>query len=235
MSKIKYSVILPTYNESGNILDLIESLKTNLSKNKLASEIIVIDDNSPDKTGLLVQKYFSKDPLVRSIIRKKDRGLASAIKYGIEKAVGEVIAVMDTDFNHNPSVVPKLIQKCSKYDFVIGSRYVKGGGMQNKLREKLSYLFNLLIMFILGNPVHDNLSGFFAIKRSALESLNHDKIFYGYGDYFIRLIYFAKLQDYTFTEIPAFYKDRMYGVSKSQFINMFKDYLASTLTLRFRN
>lgn len=235
MSKVKSSIILPTYNESGNIIDLIEALKTNLSKGKSTTEIIVIDDNSPDKTGLLVQKYFAKDPLVRAIIRKKDRGLASAIKYGIDKSVGEIIIVMDTDFNHNPNLVPKLIKKCSKYDFVIGSRYIKGGGMENKLREKLSYLFNLLIMFILGNPVHDNLSGFFAIKRSALESLNHEKIFYGYGDYFIRLIYFSKLQGHTFAELPAFYKDRMYGISKSQFVNMFKDYLSSTLTLRFRN
>ena len=234
MHKIQASIILPTYNESGNIIELVEILRDTLAKKKISGEIIIVDDNSPDKTGVLAQKYFSHIPEVRVLIRKKIRGLATAIRHGIESAVGEVIVVMDTDFNHNPNLVPKLIDKCSKYDFVIGSRFVKGGGMADKTREKLSYLFNLLIRLILSNPIHDNLSGFFAIRRSRLEELNWDKIFYGYGDFFIRLIYFAKLQDCSFFEVPSFYNHRVYGESKSQFFQMFKDYLNSTLSLRFR-
>lgn len=235
MSRIKASIILPTYNEAGNIIDLIEVIKSELSKKRISNEIIVVDDNSPDKTGLLVQKYFSKIPDVRAIIRKKDKGLASAIKFGISKAVGEVVAVMDTDFNHDPKLLTKLISKCQTYDFVVGSRYIQGGGMANKTRERLSYLFNVLIRIILSSPVKDNLSGFFAIKRSSLEKLDADKIFYGYGDYFIRLIYLAKLQGNKFTEVPSFYKDREYGESKSQFLVMFRDYLTSTLDLRFKS
>lgn len=235
MHKISASVILPTYNESGNIVKLIETLRKYFSVKRITNEIIVIDDDSPDKTGLLAQKYFSKVPNVRVIIRKKDKGLASAIRFGIEKAVGKVIVVMDTDFNHEPRLVPRLIEKCKNYDFVVGSRFVKGGGMANKTRENLSYLFNVLIRIILGSPVHDNLSGFFACRRANLEKLNFDKIFYGYGDYFIRLIYLAKLQGNKFAELPSFYKDREYGVSKSQFIDMFKDYLASALSLKFKS
>lgn len=230
---MRASVILPTYNESGNIIKLVEEIKKELSSKRISHEVIVVDDDSPDKTGLLAQKYFSKIPEVRVIIRKKERGLATAIRAGLEKAVGEVAVVMDTDFNHEPKVVPKLFEKCQKYDFVVGSRYIKGGGMANKTREYLSYLFNIMVGLILGSPVHDNLSGFFAMKRERLESLDFDKIFWGYGDYFIRLIFFAKKQDLSFTEVPSFYKDRQYGVSKSQFLSMFRDYLLATINLRF--
>ncbi len=153
MGKIKASVILPTYNEAGNIIDLIEVIKKELSAKKISHEIIVVDDDSPDKTGLLVQKYFSKIPEVRAIIRKKERGLATAIKHGISKAVGEIVVVMDTDFNHDPKLLPRLISKCSSFDFVVGSRYIRGGGMANKNRQRLSYLFNILIRVILSSPV----------------------------------------------------------------------------------
>lgn len=234
MSKIEVSIILPTYNESGNIIKLIETIREQLQAKKISNEVIVIDDDSPDKTGLLAQKYFSTTPDVRVIVRKNDRGLASAIRKGIESAVGDIVVVMDTDFNHDPEVVPKLVEKCHQFDLVIGSRFIKGGGMANKTREILSYLFNILVRIILGSPVHDNLSGFFAMKRKKLELLDFDKIFWGYGDYFIRLIYLAKLQANTFAEVPSFYKDREYGASKSQFLNMFKEYLSATLDLRFK-
>lgn len=235
MSKLIASVILPTYNEAGNIVNLIESIQRELKLKRISNEVIVVDDDSPDNTGLLAQKYFSKIPNVRVTIRKKERGLATAIRKGLEMAVGEVVVVMDTDFNHDPKLVPRLVEKCKKNDFVVGSRFVKGGGMANKTREWLSYFFNILVRLILGSPVHDNLSGFFAMKRERLEELDFDKIFWGYGDYFIRLIYLAKLKENTFTEVPSFYNEREYGSSKSQFIRMFRDYLTSTLTLRFND
>lgn len=231
--KIKASVILPTYNEAGNIVKLVEEIRHELALKRIPSEIIVVDDDSSDQTGVLAQKYFSKIPEVRVIIRRKERGLATAIKRGIEAAVGEVIVVMDTDFNHEPKLVPGLVEKCKRYDFVIGSRYIKGGGMANKTREILSYLFNILVRIIIDSPVRDNLSGFFAIKRSELDKLPLDKIFFGYGDYFIRLIYLAKKQGNTFAELPSFYRDREYGASKSQFLKMFIDYFQSTLNVRF--
>ncbi len=232
MTKIKASVVLPTYNEAGNIVKLVEEIKKELALKKITHEIIIVDDDSPDKTGLLAQKYFSKFPDVRVVIRKKERGLATAIRVGLEKAVGEVAVVMDTDFNHEPRLVPRLVEKCKNYDLVIGSRFVRGGGMANKTRERLSYLFNIMIRILLGSPVKDNLSGFFAMKSIELEKLDFNKIFWGYGDYFIRLIYLSKNQGNKLSELPSFYKDREYGASKSQFLNMFKDYLASTIDLR---
>lgn len=234
MAKIKASVVLPTYNEAGNIIKLIEEIRKTLELRRISNEIIVVDDDSPDKTGLLAQKYFSKIPEVRVIIRKKDKGLAKSIRTGIEATVGEIVVVMDTDFNHDPDVVPRLIEKCEKYDFVVGSRFVKGGGMANKKREWLSRLFNIFIVRpIIGSPVHDNLSGFLAARKSILDKLDFNVIFYGYGDYFIRLIYLSKRVGATFAEVPSFYKDRTYGSSKSQFINMFRDYFLSSLYVRF--
>lgn len=232
MNNIKASVILPTYDEAGHIIQLVESIKEELAKNRLNNEIIIIDDNSPDQTGLLAQKFFAKTANVRVIIRKDEKGLSSAIRKGIEAAVGEIIIVMDTDYNHEPKLIPKLIEKCSKYDFIIGSRYIKGGGMENKLRERLSYLFNILIRVLLFSPVHDNLSGFFAIRRVQLDGINLDRVFVGYGEYFMKLIYFAKQKGLTFAEIPCFYKNRQYGYSKSKFLSMFKDYLNTALKLR---
>lgn len=236
MAKIRASVILPTYDEAGNIVRLVEAIKHELALKRIPYEIIVVDDDSPDQTGILAQKYFSKVPEVRVIIRKNERGLASAIRRGIETAVGEVIVAMDTDFNHEPELVPRLVQKCEKYDVVIGSRFVRGGGMANKTRELLSRLFNtFLVRPVIGSPVHDNLSGFFAMRRVELDKLPYDKIFYGYGDYFIRLIYLANKQGNTFTELPSFYKDREYGASKSQFLKMFRDYFQASLDSRFRS
>ena len=232
MRKINTSVILPTYDESGHIIELVEAIKDQLSKERISYEIIIVDDDSPDKTGVLAQKYFAKSADVRVIIRKRDRGLSAAIRCGIELAVGEVIVVMDTDFNHSPVLIPKLVAKCKRYDFVIGSRYITGGGMENKLREKLSYWFNIILRVILFSPVHDNLSGFFAIRREQLEKVNYDQIFNGYGEYFIRLIYQAKKNGATFAEIPCFYKNRIYGYSKSRFFSMFRDYMKTALSQR---
>lgn len=234
MGKIKASVILPTYDEAGNIVKLIEAVKHELALKRIAHEIIVVDDNSPDQTGILAQKYFSKIPEIRVIIRKKEKGLATAIRTGFEAAVGDVVVAMDTDFNHEPELVPRLVQKCDEYDVAVGSRFVKGGGMANRTRELLSRLFNMfLVRPIIGSPVHDNLSGFFAMRRAELDKLPFDKIFYGYGDYFIRLIYLAKKQGNIFAELPSFYKDREYGASKSKFLSMFSHYLASALAARF--
>ena len=233
MVKIKVSVILPTYNEAGNIVKLVEAIREALVLKHISNEIIIVDDDSPDKTGLLAEKYFSKLPNVRVIIRKKEKGLATAIRTGLEAAVGEVAVVMDTDFNHDPRLVPTLVKQCQKNDFVVGSRFIKGGGMENKTREQLSCWFNILVKIVLGSPVHDNLSGFFAIRCDELEKLNFDKIFWGYGDYFMRLIYLAKQQGNQFAEAPAYYRNREYGASKSQFLKMFREYLMSAFLIRF--
>lgn len=219
-NKYQISVILPTYNEAGNITDLILAIKKYLKK--INHEIIVVDDSSTDQTGYLTEKNFLKDPKVRIFIRKK-RGLATAILYGLKKANGLNIAVMDTDFNHDPKELKLMFNQIQKADLVVGSRYVAGGGMQNHLRHYFSSIYNRLIRIILQLPIHDNLSGFFMIKREKLKFIKED-IFRGYGDYFIRFINAANNKKLKIIEIPVYYKNRESGQSKSQLLRMFIDY-----------
>ena len=227
---MKLSVILPTYNEAGNIIALIKEIASVLKTAKLKGEIIVVDDDSSDGTAKLVVQNYHK---VEVIVRKKDRGLAKSILEGIRKSSGNIVLVMDTDFNHDPKEIPKLVAELNHSDLVIGSRYIKGGGMENRVRYWLSYLFNIYIRILLGSPAHDNLSGYFAAKRLAMLRLPQERIFYGFGDYFIRLIYYYHMNKARITEVPVYYKNRSYGASKSRFLRLFMSYTYYTLKLRF--
>lgn len=232
---MKVSIVLPTYNEKGNIVLLIKEIISSIKNLKNSYEIIVVDDNSSDGTARVVKESFKRQKKIKVFIRKNERGLATAIKYGITKSIGDAVVVMDTDFNHDPKLLPAILNKLGNYDFVIGSRFVKGGGMENKIRELFSRFFNILVRFLTGNPVHDNLSGFFAIKREILNKVPFDKIFFGYGEYFIRLIYLARNKGATFNEIPSFYYNRKYGASKSKFLQMFWDYFIAAIKITSLN
>src|SRR5438105_311815 len=109
------TVIVPTYNESQNITKILDSLRQHLSS-FLETEIIVIDDNSPDGTGKIVEEYAKKDKnvnkhSVRIIHRETERGLSSAILTGIQSSKGESVVVMDSDFSHPPQTIPKMIEE----------------------------------------------------------------------------------------------------------------------------
>ena len=124
---MKISVILPTYNEAGNIGALIKET-ANLIKKRI--EFIVVDDNSPDGTADEVKKLIAKKLPVKLVVRKKVHGLASAIITGIRQAGGDIVVLMDTDFNHRPEDISRLVKPIiiKQADLVIGSRYIPGGG-----------------------------------------------------------------------------------------------------------
>lgn len=228
------SVILPTYCESGNIGHLIEAIEENLSAPGRQVEIIVVDDASPDGTAEVVQKVAALPGItIRCLVRTEERGLASAIRYGLDRANGRRILVMDTDFNHSPDNLNMMAAVLDKFDLVIGSRFVRGGGMEDQMRYYASLIFNVFIRVVLWVPVHDNLCGFFAIKRERLNSLPLDAIFSGYGEYFIRLVYLAYCKGFKIHEIPVFYTLRKTGESKSHFGSMIRDYTRTTFQLRF--
>ncbi len=177
---------------------------------------------------------FSNDDRVKLYVRTQDRGLASALRYGAEHSDGEVLVFMDTDFNHDPAMIPQLIKFLEYYDVVIGSRFVMRGGMEDPARYVFSFVYNLGLRFLFGTRVWDNLSGFFAIYRTKLLELNLDQIFYGYGDYFIRLLMVGWRRGWRMLEIPVFYRLRMHGHSKTQFLSIFTQYTVAILRLRFR-
>lgn len=232
---IDVSIILPTYNEKENIVDLIREILKMLQNLSGKPRIIVVDDNSPDGTADLIRKHFSGHPEVSLILRKEERGLATAIAAGLEQAQTEIVVVMDTDFNHHPKDLPRLLEKLSQADLVIGSRYISGGGMKtSRLRYLGSWVFNIFIRVVLGSPVKDNLSGFLALKKKIIAQLKGESIFFGYGDYCIRLIHYARKAGFVIEEVPVVYEFRLGGESKTHFVKYLIDYVKATLALRFQ-
>lgn len=229
----KVSVILPTYNEKGNIIELINDIEEQLSLIKVEKEIVVIDDNSPDESGKIVLAAFANDKSVKVFIRKEDKGLATAIRFGIEKSTGDSIIVMDTDFNHDPKMIPQMIEFLKYYDVIGGSRFTFGGGMKPLYRYLGSFFYNMLIRIILHTQIQDNLSGFFSMRREKLFLLNFDNIFFGYGDYFFRLLFYAKKKKYNILEIPVFYQLRKTGESKTNLLPVLLRYTGALLKQGF--
>lgn len=228
------SIIIPTYNEKDNISLLIQAILLTCRKSKLEVEILVIDDNSPDKTGEVVRKKYNMNPSVKVSIRKQERGLATAILHGIYLAKGEIIIGIDADFNHPPELIPILVAKLNESDFVIGSRFIKGGGMEEWGRYIGTYIFNYFLKMILGFPTMDNMSGFYAIRKETIGKLDLREIYRGYGEYHLRLVWAAKQCGMKIIEIPVYYQRRKYGESKSHLLKMFYSYLLSALKLRLK-
>lgn len=227
------SIIIPTYNEKDNIILLIDEIKKICRSHNLSFEIIIIDDNSPDGTFDKLRKIFPKDLSVRIFKRVNKRGLATAILFGIKKAKGTYIIGMDADFNHLPDKITDLVDRLKNCDLVIGSRFIKGGGMEEKMRYFITYLLNIFLKYFLGFPVMDNLSGFYAIKKIKLLKLPISLIYRGYGEYHLRLVYLADKAGLKIIEIPVFYKKRRFGKSKSNLLILFIKYLWVSLSLKF--
>ena len=227
------SIIIPTYNESQNILQILKSIKDNLPKN-FVTQAIVVDDNSPDGTGKLVEDYLKNikkmaDYTIEIIHRKAKEGLGSAILKGIQHAKGDTIVVMDCDFSHPPQIIPKLIESIKKYqyDIVVASRYIKGGKIQGwSLKRKIMSKFATLIAKKgLGIDTHDPMSGFFAFKRNIIKGLNIDAIGYKF-----LLEILVKTKDVNIKEIPYTFQNREFGSSKLSIRTIF-DYYRSVWKL----
>ena len=212
---VDLSIILPTYNERKNIILLIKKIVKQLKDKPLSYEILVVDDDSPDKTWEIVNQYALKSlktpisPICIEVLRRlTDHGLAASILEGIQNAKGQNILVMDSDFNHDPKMIWQMYRLLEFYDFIVGSRFVSNGGMEDRNREKASFIFNLFIRILLGTHIQDNLSGFFVMKKEKLLPFANKEIFIGYGEYFIRLLYRARHANYKILEVPVFYKLR---------------------------
>ena len=234
---------MPTFNESGHIEDLI-----NESANALAGwvedfEIIVVDDDSPDKTWEIAERCADGRNKVRVIRRMSDHGLTPSIQEGIDAARFEVIGWMDCDFSHPPEKIPQLIYMLDQgYDVAVNSRYSCGGG---ELREGkgspiqlfLSINLNWGIRFMLHSPFSDYTSGFIAARREVLDRV---KLRGDYGEYFIDLIYRALRSGYRVCELPYMAQVRRSGESKTgsslmQYMRRGRKYLATVVRLRWED
>ncbi len=216
-SRTQVSIIIPTYNESQNILKILKSIGDILPKNILA-EAIVIDDNSPDGTGKIVENYLKDFKKITGytidvIHRTAKKGLSSAILNGIQQAKGDTIVVMDSDFSHPPQIIPRMLETLRKYrcDIVVASRYVKGGKISGwPLKRKLLSKFATVIAKKgLGVSPADPMSGFFAFKRPIIKGLKFDAI-----GFKMLLEILVKTKGVKVWEIPYTFTDRQFGSSK---------------------
>jgi dolichol-phosphate mannosyltransferase len=144
-------------------------------------------------------------------------------------ATSDVVVGLDADLTHNPSQIPDMVHVCERFDLVSGSRFAAGGSMQDKAHYFSSFVFNLWVRILLGTQIQDNLAGFFVVRRSVLNKLPQEKIFFGYGDYFIRLLYFAQRSGASVVELPTHYTLRTSGSSKSNYLKMVWTYSSAAV------
>ncbi len=222
------SIIVPTYNESQNIVKILKSIRENIPKG-IYTETIVVDDNSPDDTGKIVEDYISSikkiaENTIDIIHRKAKTGLSSAILNGIQNAKGETIVVMDSDFSHPPQIIPKMIEAFKQYqcELVVASRYITGGKIQGwtTKRKLMSKIATLIAKKGLGVKTKDPMSGFFAFKKNIIKELNFDAL-----GYKLLLEVLVKTKGINIKEIPYTFENRKHGSSKldsSTVIDYFK-------------
>jgi dolichol-phosphate mannosyltransferase len=211
-SECKVSVIVPTYCEAENLAELIPRLSGVLAKAGITSEILIVDDDSPDNTQKVCASLAVKYP-VRLFVRQGERGLSSAVIHGMGQTSGEVLVVMDADLSHPPEKVPELYAavKADEADFAVGSRYVPGGGTDDNWG--LFRWLNSKVATLLAWPLtscRDPMSGFFAIRKETFQAA--EKL--SPVGYKIGLELIVKCGCQRIKEVPILFANRLHGESK---------------------
>lgn len=230
-------VIIPTYNEIENIESIIRAVFS-LQK---PFHILVIDDNSPDKTAAKVKELQQEFP-DRLFLeqREKKSGLGTAYVHGFKWALQHqynYIFEMDADFSHNPNDLELLYDAChfGRGDVAIGSRYITGVNVVNwpLSRVLLSYFASVYVRMLTGMKIQDATAGFMCYKRQVLESINLDKIkFIGYA-FQIEMKYRAYAKKFNIIEVPIIFTDRAKGQSKMSG-SIIKEAVFGVISLRMR-
>ena len=209
-------VIIPTYNEADNVESVISRI---VSLNVPNLSILIVDDNSPDGTSDIVEKVSSKDLRVHLIKRAGKLGLGTAYVEGFKFAIQErfdYIFEMDADLSHDPSEIPKFLDKVNTYDLVIGSRYLTGVNVINwpLSRLLLSLSANWYSRMVTGLPIRDCTSGFKCFRRNVLENIDLDHISSDGYSFQIEITFKAWKKNFKVCEIPIIFIDRTKGNSK---------------------
>ncbi|MEO0092088.1 MAG: polyprenol monophosphomannose synthase [candidate division WOR-3 bacterium] len=208
-------VIIPTYKEAENIERIINAVL----KQSEELSVLVIDDNSPDKTAEIVEQIMKTNSRVHLIKRPGKLGLGTAYITGFKYMLQhdyDYCFEMDADFSHNPNDLPRFIELLDQYDLIIGSRYSDGISVIRwpMKRLLLSYFACLYARIVTGCPVRDLTSGFKCYKRRALEGINLDRIKSdGYG-FQIEIDFMIWRKGFKIKEIPIVFEERRVGVSK---------------------
>ena len=227
---VTFSIVIPTYNESENILRLISEIEKNLPTNDF-TEVIVVDDNSPDGTGKLVENYITKERfkteeknsshtknhILKVVHRTAKEGLIPAILDGVRQSRGTNVLIMDADFSHPPEVIPKMMSELKRNpnSIIIGSRYIEGGKVVGwpARRKILSKGASTLARFGLNvKSVKDPMSGLFALPRELIQNIS-----IATKGYKILLEILVKNKEIPVIEVPYTFTDRQSGKSKMSY------------------
>ncbi len=214
---MRITVILPTYNEAENLQKLVSvlfSLPLDLG-------VLVVDDNSPDGTGRIADELAIQHPGNVTVLHRAGKmGLRSAYMEGFRKAFelgSNVVVQMDSDFSHDPAVLPEMARRLGSCDLVIGSRYVEGGSLDRHWpvwRKALSGFGNFYARTILGSPIRDMTTGYRMWRRETLLGMPLDRIRSNGYIFLVEMSYVAYLMGYRIEETPIYFADRRWGKSK---------------------
>ncbi len=220
----KFSVVVPTYNEAANVVEVVRRVESALKG--VDWEIIFVDDNSPDGTADRVRQIANENPRVRCVQRVGRRGLSSACVEGFLASSAPYLAVMDADLQHDERLLPELLRRLESgdYDVAIGSRYVEGGstGSWEASRVKISGFATQLAHFVTRVDLKDPMSGFFALRRDVfVEALpNLSSI----GFKILLDVFASHKAPLRYVEVPFQFRERMAGESKLDVLVVY-DYL----------
>jgi dolichol-phosphate mannosyltransferase len=209
-------VVIPTYNERDNI----ERIAKELLSLPLDLHVLVVDDNSPDGTGKLVEEWSKREPRVHVLHRPGKLGLGGAYITGFKWALANTDArylfEMDADFSHDPQAIPQFLERIQDADLVVGSRYVKGVTVVNwpLSRLILSVTANVYTRVVTGMPLHDATAGFKCFRRAVLEALPLDRVKSDGYSFQIEMHFHVWKRGYRIVEMPIIFTDRMAGQSK---------------------
>ncbi|HEY7630253.1 MAG TPA: polyprenol monophosphomannose synthase [Thermoleophilaceae bacterium] len=212
-------LVLPTYNEAENIVPFVRAVLPQLASAAPDHHLLIVDDNSPDGTGALADELALEFEQVEVFHRPAKQGLGRAYLAGFRRALdsgADLILEMDADFSHDPADVPRLIEAAASSDLVLGSRYVRGGGVSDwgLLRRLVSRGGCWYAQHMLRVPVRDLTGGFKCFNRKVLEEIHLDSVHAdGYG-FQIELTYYALKGGFSVREIPITFRERQVGTSK---------------------
>jgi dolichol-phosphate mannosyltransferase len=214
---MQITIVLPTYNEAENLPRLVSALLS-LS---LDLAVLVVDDHSPDGTGAIADQLVGRYPGKVSVLHRAGKlGLRSAYIEGFRKAFdlgAEAVVQMDADFSHDPAVLPEMARRIVSCDVVIGSRYTKGGSLDERWpawRKFLSAFGNTYARTILAFPLRDVTTGYRMWRREALQGMPLDRLRSNGYIFLVEMAYVAFLMKYRITEVPIHFADRRWGKSK---------------------
>jgi dolichol-phosphate mannosyltransferase len=212
-------VCLPTYNERENLAPMVRALLEVFAASAIDGRVLVIDDSSPDGTGELADRLAAELPTVEVLHRERKEGLGPAYVAGFARALAagaDLVVQMDCDFSHDPADLPRLVAAAGDADVVLGSRYVRGGGVRNwgLVRRLVSRGGCLYAQAVLGVGVRDLTGGFKCLRREVLETVGLASVSaVGYA-FQIEITYRALRRGYRVVEVPIVFVDRRAGRSK---------------------